>query len=153
MNSHSTRHLHAPSPQDMLSPSSRRVMGTPFVRFPFAPNCLHSKPLSAQNEAWEVADQHVRVSFPHSDPELNFSLSHTITNHRWPGTITLAITSTRTPLPHDPPGERKRKRWSRMRTRGRCRGRAPACAVARGVPYHQHPRSTSPAYACHRPRL
>jgi hypothetical protein len=29
--------------------------------------------------------------------------SHTITIHRWPGTITLAITSPRTPLPHAPP--------------------------------------------------
>jgi hypothetical protein len=96
------------------------VHGTPFVPSPLVPSPprsktsddLPSKTPVAQNKAWQAG---VSTSasgsstctcflFHHLplEPELNFTLfSHTI--HRWPGTITLAIPSPRTPLSHAPP--------------------------------------------------
>jgi hypothetical protein len=95
------------------------VNGTPFVPSPLVPSPprsktsddLPSKPPAAQNKAWAAGGVSTSASgsstctlFPFPplfDPELNLSFSHAI--HRWPGTITLTITSPRTPLPHAPP--------------------------------------------------
>jgi hypothetical protein len=78
----------------------RHLLGQGRLRF-----CHHYQPRTrpGKQPVTQVAHQCVCVSFPPSDLELNFSLSHTIAIHRWPGTITLAIISPRTPLPRGPP--------------------------------------------------
>ena len=93
------------------------VHGTPFVPSPLVPSPprsktsdddLPSKP-PAQNKAWQVG---VSTSASGSSTCTFFSPvfyvpSHRnltcLLPHRWPGTITLAISSPRTALPHAPP--------------------------------------------------